>query len=645
MRLANLSWFKIARRQPILGESSSSNNSSILAPLYPKALLINIGLGIGIVGLLASQTAFAWFSSFGLDLTDESSYINSLVWYAHYPYSWGGSEAARLYGWIYELTGENLATLRAISNVTSWLIACFFCSLVYQRLVKPEDEKQITKLTKYFWILSGASVSGLSQGAWLPTPSYNTLAWQSVVIFAIGLLIPTHAKVGRSSILGFSLALAFLAKPPVGLGLIVVLFIANFPLRRTQRTEVLGSLGITSIFLLLWGFLVHGSVTSYLSRLQTSYYQITILDAGQLLDEQDPLRRVLNRLAPFSFSALDSLIPFVVGMVALAWLMMLISGNFRSACRRLTIVSLLAVLALSVTLSFGLFRDSYLGQLTLMGIGSVILLSVLRSFKSALKTQDNRAPNLERRADLQLAAVLFTLPFAFAAGTSNHYVQHAAALGILFLATALLMVKAMPNQSRPDFASLGRMYSLQISSAVLVMTVTLLSAAGNPYRQMDPVYLMKPSSSIHGIHVDSEVFEYMAELERLKVTLSLPSGVPIIDNTGVSPGAVLALGGLPLGSPWLIGGYPGSKSLANLQLSRYSPACLSAAMVIDEPAGSQRIYSVEDEELPIPKKLKLVAVAKLTNPNTGNEQILYRSLSPEMTSPLECTKVSGPTMR
>ena len=63
----------------------------------------------------------------------------------------------------------------------------------------------------------------------------------------------------------------------------------------------------------------------------------------------------------------------------------------------------------------------------------------------------------------------------------------------------------------------------------------------------------------------------------------------MIDATGASPGYVYQLGGVPLGSTWLLGGYAGSRAAALDALRAADPADLRRAWILDAPRSPRRI--------------------------------------------------------
>ena len=68
-----------------------------------------------------------------------------------------------------------------------------------------------------------------------------------------------------------------------------------------------------------------------------------------------------------------------------------------------------------------------------------------------------------------------------------------------------------------------------------------------------------------------------------------PTGVPVLDVTGASPGYIRQLGGHPVGGSWLLGGYAGSLDAALEAVRGEDPDLLRRAYVLDAPDSPRRI--------------------------------------------------------
>ena len=573
--------------------------------------------------LLVMQGFTVWLTTFGFDLTDEASYVNSILWSSHYGYSWGGSDAGRLYGYMLAIFNNDFGVLRMFTQVVNWVLIVIFALLLRRRLV-PESGS-VWRIETLLWVLVLATLASLAQRIWLPTPSYNTLAWQGVMIFAIATLVSVDSRILRSITFSFSIAVSFLAKAPVGLALLVLLLVMVLPLGRKGVTQLAISGGAFGFLLWIWATLTRGGLVEYFQSLYLSFTQISNLQAGQIWAADSLLSRVLISMSPFSAANPWPALTFLAGTLALGSLLLLSSSEVKVQ-KRLVFVGLSVVIVSgSIFLTVFVFPEGNLGQLTLIGLGGVIVAWLWFLFSRDKGGFSPLRAGINVTNDLKQAAVFLVLPLVYASGTNNNYVQQASALGVLFFAASLLLAKALILGRIPNEGRRIQLLHIQASVGMLVALTSLLWASINPYRQQIPVFEMVSSNVIQGIHVAPEFDVYMAKLAEIREGTSFPSGTPVIDNSGNSPGAVFAMSGLPIGSTWLIGGYEGSVEVAKSQLARYSIRCLENALIIDEPLGDRRLFEIEDSELPVLKPRDLVTIGRLINPLTGNQQVVYVS--------------------
>ena len=90
--------------------------------------------------------------------------------------------------------------------------------------------------------------------------------------------------------------------------------------------------------------------------------------------------------------------------------------------------------------------------------------------------------------------------------------------------------------------------------------------------------LILPGNST--LRVSSEQFNYVSNLKKLATLNGFQEGNYILDMTGQSPGLIYALGGKPLGWPWILDLLPGSDNAALQILSKVAKTQLDNSYVL-----------------------------------------------------------------
>ena len=126
--------------------------------------------------------------------------------------------------------------------------------------------------------------------------------------------------------------------------------------------------------------------------------------------------------------------------------------------------------------------------------------------------------------------------------------------------------------------------------------------------------------------MSSDFADYIDGLRKAARRAGFQPGTPMIDLTGHYPGAVFALGAVPAGAPWLIGGYPGSVGFVKAAMANVPCEQLRAAWLLAEPTGPRAVpMSILPAGHP-----RYEAVGRVQSPTgaypLSYEQILYRPL-------------------
>jgi hypothetical protein len=128
---------------------------------------------------------------------------------------------------------------------------------------------------------------------------------------------------------------------------------------------------------------------------------------------------------------------------------------------------------------------------------------------------------------------------------------------------------------------------------------------GNMNEQIFPITLMGTTGTLH---VDRISAEYFKSLQQVAIEAGWTRNTPLIDMTGATPGASVALDARILSQPWFFGGYPGSNVFAQAALNSVSTQTLSDAWVITAPQGQIRLNNqiLSDVNLLFPFEYQLI---------------------------------------
>jgi hypothetical protein len=519
-----------------------------------------------------------WYSHYGIDLTDESFY---LIWMANpFNYSVSISQFGFIYHPVYKLLDGNIAALRQVNILITFCLSWMIGNIFLKTFFDNQSLKNIPRV-----IISGAiaSTSGAffaPSGLWLPTPSYNSLAMQALLVASAGLLLAdSHAS--RRSIIGWFLIglggwLAFMAKPTTAVALGVCTgFYLPFAKKLNLRLLAISFTTIVGL-IFLSAFTIDGSITSFIDRLRGGVEIARTLGGGHTIAQS-------LRLDDFQLGVKAKLILIVATAITF-------SAAYFSRAKGKVLVRCGAILSIAFALAslaivLGLtHRTLDAGQFQGLLIWSVPFAAILTGlsiyhFKGLLHIS---------RAQWTTALTFLTLPHVYAFGTGNNYWFLAANAGIFWvLAGLVLLIPIAPN---PRFTAL----LLPLGLAVQILTVALVhSGIESPYRQPQPLpendfklEIGRPGSTL----VHSKGFaQYFLEATITAKQAGFKQGTPMIDLTGQSPGILYAIGANSIGQAWTGGGYPGSDTLAVMMLKKVTCQELARSWLLVERDGPRKI--------------------------------------------------------
>lgn len=551
-----------------------------LTATQPKSTLIPNAIeyclvALSVTGALGVLVWLMIYCHYGFDFTDESFY---LVW-SSTPglYDWSLSQFGFLYHPFYILLDGDIARLRIFNMLLTFTLAWSLVDLVLRDAYGGDLIEKIKRASISFGFAVGVLVF---YGFWAPSPSYNSLNLQALLVVAIGLLL-AKKEFDRSSVIGWVLIgvggwLAFMAKPSSAavLGACVFLYLL---LARKINLRLISVCGGTILLLMICSaMLIDGSVMAFVGRLQTGMVFANYLGGGHSLD-------VIFRFDDFLLTQQDVLIFRAVLIFSIVASLLLYFNNSVGRFFGLFIAFLsLAVVFLLMTGKYVVSLDAsnFHGLLVLAIPASMLILTLgfgkQRVFKEV---------SLCRFA-ASLSLALF--PHIYAFGTNNNYWQIGSAAGFFWLLSALVLFVPVIPRVKATFILLPLVLITQ-----LVVVVLVQAAIESPYRQTQPLRLNSQKITVGRDGSSLILSEGYASYLQKAVAASRQAGfqhaTPIIDLSGQSPGILYALGATSIGQAWMIGGYPGSLDLATEALKRVSCEQLASAWLLTEPGGPRSI--------------------------------------------------------
>lgn len=518
------------------------------------------------------------FSRYGLDITDEGFY---LAWISH-PFSFQSSitQFGYIYHVLYELVGQDLVLLRQANILITYGLGCCLAYAVSSTQVSSGAVRGWSRII----IASGygtASLLGVVvANSWLPTPSYNTLAVQSLMITAIGLLL-ARRDCSRASLFGWSCIaiggwLAFMAKPSTAaaLAVCVVLYLLFSRKVRFFWTAYLSAL--VMLLLVCSSYVIDGSLAGSLERLNQGRYLSESLGGGHTLS-------TIWRLEELNLQPAERW--WLAGLTSA-----LLLWGFCGASSRLILRIVALVIAFSLFVA-SLVVIAYMPVLRIrIGPFQYLLIWAVPAAAigyAGIKMRYVLLKNIS--ISLWLLAVFFVIfPYIYAFGTNGNYWRAMGTASVFWIMAGFFILCAV--DCKKNNLTVLILFSIAIQTFVVLR---LHAAIEHPYRQSQPLfmndYLLSIRDGQSDVMLEKHYGEYLTTSTQLLTNAGFMQGTPMIDLTGQSPGLLYIFGARSVGQPWLIGGYPGSRQFVEASLRRVGCGELSNAWLLIEPEGPRSI--------------------------------------------------------
>ena len=223
-----------------------------------------------------------WFCRYGMDWTDEGYY---LVWISNpFVYPVSHTQFGFVYHPLYEWLDGNIAALRQANVLIFFGLAWVLTSTFFKTIFTTPSLPMLPGWHCAVMTAGFAMLTFMYFRHWVSTPSYNSLALQSLMIAATGLLLMERDGARESLagclLLGIGGWLAFMAKPTtaIALGCCSVFYLLAVG-KLTVRFLFL-PIAVAVILFVGGAWSLDGSITGFIKRLEEGIAQFWLLESG-----------------------------------------------------------------------------------------------------------------------------------------------------------------------------------------------------------------------------------------------------------------------------------------------------------------------------------------------------------------------------
>jgi hypothetical protein len=536
----------------------------------PASTLEWFGLAISVI---ASLSLLGWVllrCRSGFDFSDEGFYLN---WISN-PWDLKGSvsQFGFVYHPLYRAVGRNLVLLRQCNVLIIFGLSCALCIVLLRSICGGSAAFGRWERVGFLGVAVALASNALAFfDVWAPTPNYNSLAFQSLMLATIGILAAKR-ELSKSSIAGWVLVgvgggFAFLAKPTTAAELGFLVFIYVIVARKYSHRGLLMAAASAILILIISALVIDGSLVGFFRR------YVDGLDAANRLTPSHSVTGIfrwdrfsLGRDQKFVFVA------FLVLAFSASSFAFLKSGLVRSSVIITILASILGIAsALGVMIANAAFMPFQPKQFLAISLGVAF----------AAMLFPTRTYRLSGPRNLALVALFAILPHAYAFGSETDLWESAARVGLFWLLAGIVMTAA--NAAWHQLLAVTAM-SLAICFGVLY------SSMQHPYRQLEALGLQTSRAEINdnsSLLLPAATASYVRALQQLTRQDGFEAGDTMLDLTGTSPGSLYVIGARPLGRAWTLGGYPGSSDFVRAGIDQESCEAIGASWILMEPSSPQ----------------------------------------------------------
>lgn len=558
---------------------------------------------------------FILFCTRGLDLTDEGFYLNWIK--DPWEYSFFLTATGFFFHPLALIFPDNIVAWRLAAGLMVLGSAFTFGYSVRSYACRWLPEKPKLPVSAVLF-LSVAALFFYSW--WLPSPGYNLLNFAGCLLFTSGLLFSAggdgraygYRVASSAGLISLGAIAIWMARPstafPMALFAIIFLVVHK---RREVLVSLIWATFLTLTFSAAIALAIGGTFQGLVDHYRLGFDLISLLRPPFLPSVRDQFWYTFSHAdwvfflgaAAIAFliiqlGRLDRTGPWLHALAALALVavsicigMKIVTDDGGRSVARL--VPLSTVIALLVASMFRASRFNLAFILVLIAVwvlvwrslSSVLTMVILASLLLALIS---RSLDSDDRAKACWTALLLCwVPIAFGFGSGNAIDLLTGLASVFWIAVVFLLAMALfPTAHDRIVEWIGVGF-------VCATFAALVGAASKPYRLTHPLWAQNEciwiGRSSLPICLDPASVRYFRQIEKAALMSGFAKSTPIIDLTGTAPSTIFFLEGLPIGSAWLLGGYPNSEEFTRRALDTVPRDQLGRAWVLTAPEGHRPI--------------------------------------------------------
>lgn len=582
------------------------------SPMELVALAFSAICTVGIVGW------FLWLMRFGIDFADEGFYLNWISNPGKYESSL--SQFGFIYHPLFKIASGDIAIVRQLNLLITYFLAFLlvsvFLNVVYGKKVLNAHSRLV--------VAAAISVSALLfYRNWIPTPSYNSLVFQALMVGMTGILLADKSievkSVAGWLLLGFSGWLAFMAKPSSAAVFSLVSLASLLVSRRfNPRLASVAALFVLSLFF-IYAILVDGSVQRFYYRIESGY------NFAQMMSPDYSFWSLL-RIDRFLFQD-EEMTYFLSAAIGVTFFLFLSRVGRKSMAAVFLVLYIVFPILVFIALrsSKPIFENR-------LWVHLLILAFPLSVFMTALINREDFGVIGDRIGNnWPLIICMFVIPYVFAFGTGGNYWFFYGLVSIFWITSCLVFI-APTNNRGEVFPILSFAMALQLAVPLIILT-----AIDDPYYQ--PSSLLKSDYELDFGYPDSTLKVpksfglYVSQASEVSKRAGFITHTPMIDLSGRSPGLLYALNASSVGAAWIYGNYINTRKegdkYAVALLRNVSCEELARAWVLVEPKGQVGLSTAVLNSFGADAATDYESVGAFVAPNSAggfgaNEQMILR---------------------